>query len=634
MKTQIQTQPQTERNRKEPNFEIRASFSPQSYNEEERSVEIVLSTEKAYMRYSWWEDKYYDEVLPVRGAYFPEKLPLLDSHKRSETKNVLGSIVNIRIEGDSLVGKARFAETEEAEKARKLVRDGHLTDISIGYSIEAFTKILPGNSFLFSEREYKAEAREIELATKYRIFEGSLTPIGANDEAKVRSLQTGEKTMGEENKTTSQEPNITIDIEKVRAEAAEKERTRISEITSLCRTFDTDASEYIKAGTFVENVRNDIFESERKRRMSKTPTAEPTITNDAVDKTKEYIENSLSLRMRMPLPHEKIEANYRSLVDLAREYLRSKQIDVRYMDNIRIAKMAMQRAFSHSTSDFPNLFANTLTRRLQRAYQLAPSTYEMWCNIVDVPDFKEQTIIKMSEGEDLELIAEGGKYPETTFSEKTESYTLQKYGKIFAITWEAIINDDLRFFDRLAELHGFRARRKPNALAYAILTANAAMGEDAVALFHADHNNLGSAALAYDSLSASRTKMRKQTGLDGTELNLNPEFLIVPPDLETTADELTNSLTKPSATWNSTNVLAGKFKPVVEAILASSSTTAWYLAASPAQIDTVEVAFLQGYREPVLEEEAGFDIDGRKYKVMLPCVAKAIDYRGLQKGNA
>lgn len=623
--------------REEPQFEVRAKFAPGSYDEKERSVNVILSTEKAYTRYDFFSDERYDEILPVGGAVFNEKLPLLDSHSRVKISDVIGSIVNIRVESDAIVGKAIFASTEKAKDAEILVKEGHLTDISIGYKIEEYKKVLPGNSLIFQGKEYKATTRTQEIVTKYKIFEGSLTPVGANDEAKVKSFLGVNKVSDENN--VKQEPiqqpeqKPQLDLEKVRLEAAEKERARIAEITDLCRTFSEDSVKYIADGSTIESVRSAIFEKERQRRASSVPTVE--IVHDSVDKTREYIENCLAYRMGLEVPHAKIECSHRSLIDLAREFAQSRGVNVRFMDNLRVAKMVMQRSFSHGSSDFANLLAGGLTRRLQKAYQGAPSTYELWCNIVEVADFREQSVIRMSEGQDLDLIAEGAPYPEKTFSEVKESYTLQKYGKLFVVTWEAIINDDLRFFDRLADLHGYRARRKPNALAYAILTANAALGADSTALFHAaNHFNLGSAALAYDSLSAGRTAIRKQKGADGIELNLNPTFLIVPPDLETTADELTNSITKPSATWNSTNVMAGKFTPVVESILSASSTTAWYLAASPSQIDTVEVAFLQGYREPVLEEEDGFDVDGRKYKVMIPCVAKAIDYRGLYKGNS
>jgi phage major head subunit gpT-like protein len=103
---------------------------------------------------------------------------------------------------------------------------------------------------------------------------------------------------------------------------------------------------------------------------------------------------------------------------------------------------------------------------------------------------------------------------------------------------QAIINDDLRAFERLVTAFGFAARRLENRTVYSQLTANAALA-DGTALFHANHSNLiTSSALAIATLGAGRTAMRLQKGLQSEELNLAPAFLIVPATLEQTAYKL------------------------------------------------------------------------------------------------
>ena len=72
-----------------------------------------------------------------------------------------------------------------------------------------------------------------------------------------------------------------------------------------------------------------------------------------------------------------------------------------------------------------------------------------------------------------------------------------------------------------------------------------------------------------------------------------------------------------------------KLVPVVESYLDASSSTAFYLAANPKQIDTVEIAFLGGNRTPYLETKQGWSVDGVEYKVRFEYGAKAIDWRGL-----
>ncbi len=75
--------------------------------------------------------------------------------------------------------------------------------------------------------------------------------------------------------------------------------------------------------------------------------------------------------------------------------------------------------------------------------------------------------------------------------------------------------------------------------------------------------------------------------------------------------------------------------PIVDAAISTSqSATAWYLAAEPTQIDTVELCFLQGEETPYLERENSFEVDSVRYKIRQTFGAKPIDYRGLYQGNA
>lgn len=60
-----------------------------------------------------------------------------------------------------------------------------------------------------------------------------------------------------------------------------------------------------------------------------------------------------------------------------------------------------------------------------------------------------------------------------------------------------------------------------------------------------------------------------------------------------------------------------------------SARRAWYLAADPSAIDTVEFCYLEGEQGLYTEQDLDFDVDGLKVKARLDFAAKAIDYRGL-----
>ena len=96
--------------------------------------------------------------------------------------------------------------------------------------------------------------------------------------------------------------------------------------------------------------------------------------------------------------------------------------------------------------------------------------------------------------------------------------------------------------------------------------------------------------------------------------------------------QLVNSSADPAASGNS-----GIYNPsrgltvIIEPLLDANSTTAWYLGASPSQVDTIEVSFLQGQETPVINDYVDEATWSRKVTVVQCFAAKAVDHRGLQR---
>jgi hypothetical protein len=113
-------------------------------------------------------------------------------------------------------------------------------------------------------------------------------------------------------------------------------------------------------------------------------------------------------------------------------------------------------------------------------------------------------------------------------------------------------------------------------------------------------------------------------------MNLGPKYLIVPAAKETLANQYT-SADFVSAKSSDINPFKNALEVIVEGRLDASSTTAWYTAADPSVIDTVEYCYLEGQQGVYLETRQGFEVDGMELKARLDFAAKAIDYRGLFK---
>ena len=70
---------------------------------------------------------------------------------------------------------------------------------------------------------------------------------------------------------------------------------------------------------------------------------------------------------------------------------------------------------------------------------------------------------------------------------------------------------------------------------------------------------------------------------------------------------------------------------VADPRLDAASATAWYLAASPAQIDHIIRAYLAGQGRPFVEQEVEFETDALNIKARLDLGVGVIDYRGLYR---
>lgn len=290
-----------------------------------------------------------------------------------------------------------------------------------------------------------------------------------------------------------------------------------------------------------------------------------------------------------------------------------------------------------SSSDFPLILENTLGKVLRAGYAVEPATYNAWSRRVLVPDFKLQSRVILGSAPELELVPELGEYTHGSFEEdKSVPYKVDKYGKLVQFSWEALINDDLGAFSRMVQALGQAAARKEGDHVYSTFAENAGAGptmQDNATLFHANHANLATpvAGLSAEALGSARVLLRKQTAVGGGVLNLAPRFLLVSPEHEQAAETLLAASAR-SLSQGSENALMpawlSKLELVVEARLSDS---AFYLLASPDQVDTLERAWLEADNGPKIEEESSFKVDARTYKVRHVFGSRWLDWRGVVK---
>lgn len=283
----------------------------------------------------------------------------------------------------------------------------------------------------------------------------------------------------------------------------------------------------------------------------------------------------------------------------------------------------------HSTSDFPNILRDVGNMSLSGAYEASQSAIKQTSREIAASNFRALHSVKVSAGPDLEEVNEQGEFKAGTIEEGDETFAVKTYGKIFGITRQAIVNDDLDVFSNMFPLLGQGAANTEAKLFAGLLEENAGLGpklSDGKTLFHADHGNLSqtSAALSVASLGRARVAMRRQTGLAGEAINVVPAFLVVPPELETLAEQVLTEIAASEVA--NANPFAGKLKLLVEPRLTSAS--AWYVCAAPGTPDGLQHAYLDGVAGPQLFTREGFEVDGIEYKVRMDFGAGFTNHRG------
>ena len=96
-------------------FDLRTrggQLSPGSIDLDDHTVEAVLGTERACLSMDLKTKKSFLEVYLMSGAVLPGQVPLCDTHNRESTAKVLGSVRDLRIENDSLLGRLFVASSE------------------------------------------------------------------------------------------------------------------------------------------------------------------------------------------------------------------------------------------------------------------------------------------------------------------------------------------------------------------------------------------------------------------------------------------------------------------------------------------------------------------------------------------
>nr|WP_256595875.1 prohead protease/major capsid protein fusion protein [Pseudomonas sp. RW407] len=652
-----------------PMLQLRAAIRPDSVNIEDRTVEITWTTGAKGRRWSWDIGSYMEELEVSESAVRLERLnngaPFLNTHSTWELGDVIGVVERAWLEGGEGRALVRFSQREDVEPIFRDVRDGILRNISVGYSVHRYEMTEEPDDKLPTYRAVDWEPMEL-----------SLVPIGFDDGAKTRSTKTEADYQGPRFSTvfetreaaapteqpavsakTQEEPKMTEEEiraaeETARREAAEAERKRGQAIRLMARKVGLDeafADDLVERGVTAEQASAAMIDklaerqqTEQPESRSAQPTPSGTIDLSVVRAKRSAMENALQHRCSPTTKLEDTAREFRGmrLLDLARECISLAGGNSRGLTPREIATAAlgcsaesMRAAGMHAISDFPLLLGSTVNRTLRAAYELAPQTWRPLGRQTSLPDFREATRVALGDIAALEKVNESGEYKYGTLDEEGAPIKVAKFGKIIAITWEAIVNDDLSALTRIPQALGAAAGQTESNVVWDLLLGNPAF-VDNQEIYSAAHGNVAASggAISTASLAAARAAMRKQKSKAGHFLNLGPEFLVVGPDKELEAFQFTSSNYVPAKNADINDSRNTTLTVIVDARIEGNQ---WFLYAAPGVVDTFEYAYLEGEQGVFTETRQGFEVDGMEIKARLVFGAAWIDYRGtyMNAGN-
>lgn len=309
-----------------------------------------------------------------------------------------------------------------------------------------------------------------------------------------------------------------------------------------------------------------------------------------------------------------------------------------------------RRPFYHlqeamSTSDFPLFFGDIIDRTVLASYREYPSSWRNWVRVGTVADFRTVSRFAFSGAEaTLGRVGELNEYPEAALAEARYQYSVKKYGRKMAFSWEASINADLDLLNDLPVRLGRAARRSEQRFVTDLFFGGT--GPDTT-FFAAGNANVvtGNPALSITALQTAMTVLAAQTDSDGEPIFIETVELVVPPALEITAQNILNATEitiDPNAAAGTAqqqlrtgnwmrNRVRLNVDPYIPIIATTNGNTSWMLVANPNNgRPAAEVGYLRGHAEPevFMKEpnarrvggasspmDGSFELDAIEYKV-------------------
>lgn len=638
--------------RKAESLLTRANFDPKTYDEKENTIDVVFATEFPVRRRNW--DGTFLEVLSCDKDHVNlERLnagaPVVDSHYTGSIREQIGVVLKAWVDGKECRATIKLSTREDLKPVVEDIKNGIIKNISVGYRVYTY-EITEKEGQLPTYRAIEWEAHELSFVTVPADYKSTTRSenenASFNDVTIIRSPKQnptmdkktteGQGNAQTENRSveqTNSAPDV-VDTAKIRSEAVQAERKRVSEIQLAVRNAKLDASfavSLVESGVTIDEARKQIIDKLAEADTTSVRSANAVVTNDTeAEQERTAIQDALIHRSApgsVKLEGKAHDFKHMKMLDLARHFVEKKHGGKTYgLSQNELIHRAI------STTDFPDLLTSTVNRQLRRYFAAAPQNWKPLAQQTSVSDFRAKTGLRVDGKLTLEEISEGGEYKSSKLmQDEKATIKVKTYGRLLKITRQSIINDDLDVFSRVPLMFAQGAANMQSDMVWALIVDNAKTPDNTV-LFHATHGNLAAGggnvgAPTEALLNNARVAMMRQKSPAGEIISVVPSFFIVPPELEMTAKKLMTAIT--ASNTSDVNTMQNAFTILTEPRLVSAA--AWYLAATPQSQEGIMYAYLDGEEGLHTESQTNFNTDDIETKARMEFGVSVWDYRGWYK---
>jgi phage major head subunit gpT-like protein/phage head maturation protease len=537
-------------------------------------------------------------IVDLQGMSWSNKRrPILLQHSY-DLDAILGQTTDIRVEGKNLVVEGEMiGGNSNAEKVIALAERGFQWQASIGADVVRSERLSQGDTAIVNGQSVVGPARIIRAS---RLREVSVVTLGADDNTSASLAASAAQPEESSMSDVAREDAVSLNAD-------------ATAVTASVPAINEDA--------IADKVAARLLAAQAEARLQATRESRPAAPAVHVQQDRESFGEVLMAaacqsgrlsgveREFTPQVLEAAHKKYKGGIGLGEMLIEAARANgyegrTTFRDD-SYSRPILRAAFA--THDIADILSATVNKFLLQGFTTVDTSWQRISTTRSVADFKTVTSYRLTGGFKFEEMSGKSEFKMASAGNVKYQNAARTYGIATNLSREDIINDDLSALTQVPTRIGRGAALKLNEVFWTAFLNNSSF----FASGNKNYASGSSTAFGIDGLTAAELLFLNQTDDDGYPLAVSPSILLVPTSLNAKALQLKGSTeirdTNANKSYPTANPHAGKYEIITTPYLSNSSfagnsTTAYYLMASPADLSTIEVAFLNGVQQPTVEQ--------------------------------